>query len=299
MSASLDAGRRFGIAVVAFVIALGAFPTRAFSQKNAAQTDPFGSFEQVRRQAHAYCVGYLQSGNASAYLMCLQQFAAYYCSSFSNDFFAYQWCAAAATTPYPAPGQRILTARSYRVEVSGGWEKNRDPESGVILSERPIQPSLAHTLERQPNGLYLATTYEISTGQVSGRQWVNDRCEITHSEGQPIQDWVPCLVFPDKLYLVNLVPPPDPNFPPSGRVFTPGRLADDFDEDGVVEIGYLHESGSSGREFTSGTVIAIGYDPDTRALKFLYARAIRKSDNPSTSYDVERLYRLRGQSSSP
>lgn len=297
MSASLNAGRRIGVAVVAFAIALGAYPAPALPRETVAQTDPFGPFEQVRRQAHAYCVGYLQSGDAPAYLKCLQQFAVYYCSSFSSDFLAYQWCTAAASTPYPAPGQRVLTARSYRVEVSGGWHRERDPGSGAILSERPIPPALASTLERQPNGLYLATIYEISTGQVAGQQWVNDRCEITDSEGQPILDWIPCPIFPNKPFLVTLLPPPNPNFAPSPMIFIPGRLADDFDEDGFVEIGYLYTSGSGGREFTSGSVTAIGYDPDTQALKFQYMRFVRESNNPYTTYDVERLYRLRGQSS--
>jgi len=222
----------------------------------------------------------------------LQQFAVYYCSGFSSDFLAYPWCMAAASTPYPAPGQRVLTARSYRVEVIGGWHRERDPASGALLSERPISPSLAFTLERQPNGLYL-----LSMGQVTEQQWVNDRCELTDSNGQPILDWIPCPVLPNKPYLVTLSPPPDPNFPPSGVIFMPGRLLNDFDEDGIVEDGYMYTSGSGGQRFTAGNAIAYGYEPDTRALKFRYMMAVRESDNPSTTYAVERLSRFRIQSS--
>ncbi len=294
MSVSRSAAHR--IRIVIFIIAWAACPALAFPEEIAAQTDPFGPFEQVRRQAHAYCIGYLQSGDARAYLTCLQQFAAAFCSGIP-DFLTGLWCMAAATTPYPAPGRRVLTARNYRVEVIGGWHRERDPGSGAILSERPIPPGLAYTLERQPDGLYLATMYELSTGQMIGQQWVNDQCEITNSAQQPILDLIPCPIFIDKPYLVSLLPPPDPNFPPSGMVFAPGRLADDFDEDGIVEIGYAYTSGSGGRTYTSGSAEVYGYDPETRALKFGYRMAVRESDNPFTTYAVERLYRFRIQSS--
>lgn len=263
--------------------------------KAAAQAPIFGPYEQVRQHAHAYCVQYLQGGDARAYLMCLQQFAAYYCSGIS-DFLVGLWCTAAATTPYPAPGQRLLTARSYRVEVTGGWHRDRDPQTGVLVSERPLPPALAYTLERQPNGLYLSTVYELTSGQVANRFWVNDRCEITDAGGQPIIDFLPCPLFPNKPYLVTLIPPPQPHFPPQGQVFSPGRLLDDFDGDGIVEIGYLHTSGSGGRSFTSGSATAFGYEPDTRAIKFEYRMAARESDSPATTYFVERLYRFRAQS---
>jgi hypothetical protein len=297
MRASVNVMRRASMIAFAFTLIVhpmlvSSRPAEAVAQ---ASSSPFGPFEQVRQQAHASCVGYLQGGDARLYLQCLQQFS-FHCSSLSSDFLAYQWCTAAATTPYPAPGQRLLAARSYRVEVIGGWDRERDPQTGALLSERPLSPALAYTLDRQPNGLYLATSYNISTGQVS-QFWVTDRCEIPDDRGQPTIDAIPCPVFPDKPFLVNLIPPPDPNFAPSPQIFSPGRLADDFDEDGVVEIGYLYSSGSGGRSFTSGSAEAIGYDPETRALKFVYRMAVRESDNPYTTFAVERLYRFRVHSS--
>jgi len=289
---------RLGLTALVLVLAAAPAPTAPRFGESVAQADPsspFGPFEQVRQQAHAYCVWYLQGGDARLYLNCLKQSAAAFCSGV-RDPITYLWCSGAATTPYPAPGQRVLTAQRYRVEIAGGWRRERDPQSGMILSEQPISPGLGFTLERQPNGLYLGTSYDLSTGQVTKQQWVNDRCEITDAGGRPVMDMA-CPFFPDKPFLVNILPPPDPTLPPVGQVFIRGRLADDFDEDGVVEIGYFFESGSGGRTFTSGSVEAIGYDPTTGTLKFYYAMAVRESDNPFTTYAIELLVLYRIQSS--
>ena len=232
----------------------------------------FGPYEAMRRQAHAQCQGALAQGNAQGYLMCMAQVAAnpMFCSG--GDFLSFQWCTAALSTPYPAPAQPVLTARSYRVEVAGGVQRERDPSTNTVLRETRVPPSLLFTLERQANGLYRGVTYG-QGGQPQSTYWVDDRCEITDAQGNPAMDGWRCPLYPGKPYLVNLLPPPSQGFAPSAQVYSGGRLADDFDGDGVVEVGYLRTGGSSGQAgggWATGYAHALGYDPNTLMLKFEY-----------------------------
>lgn len=100
---------------------------------------------------------------------------------------------------------------------------------------------------------------------------------------------------PGKPYLHQLLPSPIAGMPPNVRFYVSGRLADDFDGDGVVEIGYMATGGSAGRAFASGWAIALGYDPHTRALKYEYRMGARESESVYTSYALEALtlYRVR------
>ncbi|WP_244187324.1 hypothetical protein [Thermus tenuipuniceus] len=108
-------------------------------------------------------------------------------------------------------------------------------------------------------------------------------------------DLTRCPVFSQKSYLLDLLPSPMAGLPPSARYFKAGRLADDFDGDGIVENGYMTTGGSGGRQFDSGYVEAVGYDPKTGLLKYGYSMLVRESQNPYTTFILEAFafYRVR------
>ena len=64
----------------------------------------------------------------------------------------YAACNAAATAGYPYPVTPVLPGPSYRVEVVGGVERERDPRTTQVIQERPVTPRLLFTLERTPQG---------------------------------------------------------------------------------------------------------------------------------------------------
>ncbi|WP_243030930.1 hypothetical protein [Thermus altitudinis] len=257
----------------------------------------FGPYEQIRRQAHAQCQGYLAQ-NAQTYLGCLQEMSFHLCSPRPfgppMDLTTGVACKLAATAGYPAPGKPVLIRPSYRVEVVGGVTRERDVRTGQVIRQTPVRTSLLFTLERTQQGVYRSVTYN-PQGQVLATYLVSASCELLDQSGQPTMDGMLCPVYPDKPYLLFLQESPLAGLPPSPQFLFPGRLADDFDGDGVVEIGYLATGGSGGRSFTSGNALALGYDPNTRVLKFEYFMAARESENPYTSYFMEqiRLFRVR------
>ncbi len=273
----------------------------------AAQVDldpnafSFGPYEAVRQQAWNYCQAYAAQG-AGAYLSCVQSILNSLCPVLAPDSLA---CTVAATTPYPFPGRDVLTAQEYQVEVAGGLERELDPQTKQVRRQQSIPSGLFYTLSRQSSGLYLGTSYN-RNGQPTSRYWVNARCELTDAQGRPIMDGQLCPFFTeDKPYLVILTPrpsyqglPPFPHDLPGALIFQQGRLADDFDQDGVIEVGYLRTGGTGGREFTSGTVTVFAYDPGTKLLKFLYYSEAREGDNPYTSYIYEQwlFFRVRMRS---
>ncbi|MDM7325027.1 MAG: hypothetical protein P3W93_008665 [Thermus sp.] len=257
----------------------------------------FGPYEEIRRQAHAQCQGYLAQG-AEAYLYCLQQMAVSMCMGAPVPFgprmdpMTGTACALAASAGYPAPGKRVLTKPAYRVEVAGGVERERDVRTGQVIRQRPVPSGLLYTLERTPQGIYRGVTYN-PQGQALSTYPVSASCELLDQNGQPAMDGLRCPVYPDKPYLHFLQESPMAGLPPSSLFLSPGRLPDDFDGDGVVEIGYIATGGSGGRTFTSGWARVIGYDPNTRVLKFEYSTDVRESQSAYTSYSVEKLLLFR------
>lgn len=254
----------------------------------------FGPYEDLRRQAHAQCQGYVAQGG-QAYVQCLQQMAVSLCGgpyAPRMDALTGVACMSAVSAGYPAPGKPVLTKTSYRVEVVGGVDRERDVRTGQVIRQTPIAPYLLFTLERTRQGVYRGVTYN-PQGQALLTYWVNASCEILDQNGQPAMDGVRCPVFPDKPYLLMLQESPLPGMPPSAKFYFPGRLQDDFDGDGVVEVGYLAEGGSSGRTYTSGWAEALGYDPSTRMLKYHYQMAARESGSAHTTYYLEKLLRFR------
>lgn len=254
----------------------------------------FGPYEPLRQQAHAQCQGYLAQG-AQAYVMCLQQLSAGMCMgpyAPRMDPMSSMACTAAVSAGYPASGKPVLTQPSYRVEVVGGVERKRDLRTGQVVEETPVTPHLLFTLEQTPQGVYRGITYS-SDGRSVATYFVSTACELLDPRGQPTMDGLRCPVYPEKPFLLVLLDPPAPGFPPNPLRFAPGRLADDFDQDGVLEIGYMATAGSGGRTFTSGWVQALGYDPASRLLKYEYLMAVREGESQYTSYAQERLVRFR------
>ncbi len=256
----------------------------------------FGPYEQIRRQAHAQCQSYLAQGG-QAYVACLQQAAAAMCMgpyAPRMDPMTGTACGLAASAGYPAPGKPVLTRPSYRVEVVGGVTRERDVRTGQVIRQTPVRTSLLFTLERTQQGVYRSVTYN-PQGQVLATYLVSASCELLDQSGQPTMDGMLCPVYLDKPYLLFLQESPLAGLPPSSKFLFPGRLLDDFDGDGVVEIGYMATGGSGGRSFTSGWAEAQGYDPNTRVLKFAYSMGARESESPYTSYFMEhiRLFRVR------
>jgi hypothetical protein len=99
-------------------------------------------------------------------------------------------------------------------------------------------------------------------------------------------------LFLGKPYLVFIAPPLQEGFPPSALVYKVGRLTEDFDGDGVAELGYFMVGGSAGERYTSGWVHAYGYDPNTLELKYQYSLFANQSDeNPYLNFVQERLVR--------
>ncbi|MEZ0348056.1 MAG: hypothetical protein ABWJ90_06025 [Thermus sp.] len=260
----------------------------------------FGQWEAVRQRAHAQCQGYLSQGGGQGiqgYFACLQQAAFQLCPGGMpfqgpTDPMSYAACNAAATAGYPYPGKPVLTGPSYRVEVVGGVERERDPRTNQVIQERPVTPRLLFTLERTPQGTYRGVTYG-QNGQPLSYYFVTPACELLTANNQPAWDGILCPLNPRKPYLVTPLPSPIPGMPPNPRFFQAGRLQDDFDGDGVVEEGYLATGGSGGRSFTSGWAEAWGYDPRTARLKFWYSMAARESQSAATTYNMERLLLLR------
>lgn len=261
----------------------------ALAQQVAYPPD-FGPYEDLRRQAHAQCQGYLAQG-AQAYAMCLQQLAAGMCMgpyAPRMDPMAGMACTAAVSAGYPAPGKPVLTRPFYRVEIAGGVERERDVRTGQVIRQRSLPPRLLYTLERTPQGVYRGTSYD-PQGRAQVVYPVSPACELLDQEGRPVTDGWACPVYPDKPYLHQLRTSPIAGLPPNAVFFFPGRLVDDFDGDGVVEIGYMATGGSGGRAFTSGWATALGYDPRTRVLKYEYRMEARESENAYTSYALEAL----------
>ncbi|KGQ22536.1 hypothetical protein [Thermus filiformis] len=244
----------------------------------------FGPYEPVRQQANAACA---QAGdNLPA---CLQQMAASLCMG-QRDPMVYVWCSAAASAPYPLrSGERSLPLRPYRVEIVGGYVRERDPQTNRVLRERPIPPSTLYTATPQGNGFLVEETI----GGTPFRYFADPYWVIYTPQGTPLTDGLnPSPLFLGKPYLVFMVPPPQQGFPPSASLYKVGRLADDFDGDGVAELGYLTVGGSAGQRFTSGSVHAIAYDPNTLVLKYQYLLFANQSDeNPYLNFVQERLIR--------
>jgi hypothetical protein len=256
----------------------------------------FGPYEAVRQQVWNYCRSYAAEG-LDAYMNCAAQVNQFLCSPLAPDSLL---CTTAAMTPYPFPGRDVLTAREYRVEVAGGIERERDIQTGQVRRQQSIPSGLFYTLTRHSSGLYRGTTYN-RDGQPTSQYWVNARCELTDAQGTPLMDGQLCPLFTeDKPYLVILTPRSQSLFGlPGALTFKRGRLADDFDQDGVIEVGYLRIGGTSGREFASGTVTVFAYDPQTKVLKFFYYREERESqDNPYLSYIYEQWLFFRVQARS-
>ncbi len=256
----------------------------------------FGPYEQIRQQAHAQCQGSLAQGG-QAYVACLQQAAVAMCMgpyAPRMDPMTGLACSLAASAGYPAPGKPVLTRPSYRVEVVGGVTRERDVRTGQVIRQTPEPTGLAFTLERTQQGVYRRVDYN-AQGQVGTPYLVSASCEALSNSGQIVADMSRCPVYPDKPYLLYLQESPLAGLPVSSEFVFPGRLLDDFDGDGVVEIGYLATGGSGGRSFTSGWAYALGYDPNTRVLKFTYAMIARESENPYTSFSMEKIlvYRVR------
>jgi hypothetical protein len=188
---------------------------------------------------------------------------------------------------YPWPGQPVLTQERYRVEVSGGFRRERDPTTGQILREDPVPQRLYLTAERTPDGRYFVVQYR-DDGTPSGAYWMNGSCEILDQDGRPAMDALVCPVHPGKPYLLLLQPAPMEGLVPSAVVLQGGILQDDFDEDGKTEPGYLKTVGSGGQ---SGGVVAVGYYPDTRLAKYLYMLFGRQGDSGG-NFLTERLDRF-------
>ncbi|MFN4071276.1 MAG: hypothetical protein ACK4HT_06960, partial [Thermus caldifontis] len=203
-------------------------------------------------------------------------------------------CTAAVSAGYPAPGKPVLTRPSYRVEIAGGVERERDVRTGQVIRQRSLPARLFFTLERTPQGVYRGTEFG-PQGQPQVVYLVSPACELLDQGGQPVTDAWACPVYPDKPFLHRLVPSPIAGMPPNAQFYASGRLADDFDGDGVVEIGYMATGGSAGRTFASGWAFALGYDPRTRVLKYEYRMGARESESAHTSYALEALilYRVR------
>ncbi|MFN4071923.1 MAG: hypothetical protein ACK4G4_00630 [Thermus sp.] len=250
----------------------------------------FGPYEDLRRQAHAQCQGHLAQG-AQAYISCLQRLAVSMCMgpyAPPTDPMSGMACTAAVSAGYPAPGKPVLTRPHYRVEVAGGVERERDVRTGQVIRQKSIPPHLLYTLERTPQGTYRGTRYD-PQGQPLFVYPVSPACELLDQGGRPAMDGWACPVYPGKPYLHQLIPSPLAGMPPNAQFYTPGRLADDFDGDGVVEMGYMATGGTGGRTYTSGWARAVGYDPNTHLLKFQYEMAARESESAYTSYVIERL----------
>jgi len=267
---------------------------------DVADVDPsefsFGPYEAVRQQVWNYCQSYAAQG-LDAYMSCATQVNQYLCPPPAPDSLL---CTIAATTPYPFPGRDVLTAQEYRVEVAGGIERELDLQTKQVRRQQRIPSGLFYTLTRQSTGLYRGTTYN-REGQPASRYWVNARCELTDAQGSPLMDGQLCPSFTeDKPYLVILTPRSSSPFGvPGALTFKRGRLLDDFDQDGVIELGYLRIGGTSGRDFASGTVTVFAYDPQTKVLKFFYYREERESqDNPYLSYIYEQWLFFRVQARS-
>jgi len=242
----------------------------------------FGPYEPVRQQANAACA---QAGDNLPF--CLQQMAASLCMG-QRDFMAFSWCTSAATAPYPLRrAERSLPLRPYRVEIVGGYERERDPQTNQVRREKPIPPSTLYTATPQGNGFLVEQTI----GGTPSRFFADPYWVIYTPQGTPLMDGLSPL-FLGKPYLVLMLPPPQQGFPPSTLLYKVGRLADDFDGDGVAELGYFTVGGSGGQRFTSGSVHAIAYDPNTLALKYEYLLfANQSSENPYLNFVQERLVR--------
>ncbi|MBW6393759.1 hypothetical protein KZX47_01095 [Thermus sp. SYSU G05001] len=256
----------------------------------------FGPYEDLRRQAHAQCQGYVAQGG-QAYVQCLQQMAVSLCGgpyAPRMDALTGVACMSAVFAGYPAPGKPVLNKPSYRVELAGGVQRERDVRTGQVVRQERVQPGLLFTLERKQQGLYRGTMYD-PQGRPQTVYWVSASCELLDQDGRPAMDGWACPMYPNKPYLLQLQEAPVAGLPPNAQFFFPGRLADDFDGDGVVEIGYMATGGSGGRAYTSGWVRALGYDPNTRLLKYEYRVDARESKNAYTSYALEALilYRVR------
>jgi len=167
---------------------------------------------------------------------------------------------------YPWRGAEVLTQPLYVVQISGGFHRELDPQTGQKLREDPVAPGLYLAAQRQPDGRYLTVEYN-KYGNIRVAYWMNASCEILDQNGKPTQDALVCPVDPGKPHVMILVPPPMPNLVPSARVLQGGILRDDFDEDGKAEPGYLMTVGSGGR---SGGVQAVAYWPDSRKAKYIY-----------------------------
>ena len=230
----------------------------------------FGPYEAVRQQAHVQCQAY-QAQGVEAYRRCLAWVSGSLCNPSLRDPSAYVACQSAIFAGYPLLGQPVLTAPSYRVEVAGGFTRELDPTTGQVRRQTPVGPRVEYTLQRMQNGLYRGVSYS-PQGQPQASYWVTPACEIVGRNGQPVMDGNLCPVFPEKPYLIVLIGPTDAGIVPvpAPVIYERGRLLDDFDKDGVVEIGYLTTTGGSGRDWGSGGVEAFGYDPNTKRLKFHY-----------------------------
>ncbi|GLV49234.1 hypothetical protein TJA_23360 [Thermus sp. LT1-2-5] len=287
-------GTKWTLSGLALLLLLG-----VFAQQFSPLPD-FGPWETVRQQAHAQCQGYLTQGGSQGiqgYFACLQQAAFQLCPGGvpfqgPTDPMTYAACNAAATAGYPYPGKAVLTAPSYRVEVVGGVQRERDPRTNQVIREERVAPRLLFTLERTPQGVYRGVSYG-PNGQPQTSYFVTPACELLSANNRPAWDGILCPINPRKPYLVTPLPSPIQGMPPNARFFQAGRLQDDFDGDGVVEEGYLATGGVGGQSFTSGWAEAWGYDPQSGRLKFWYQMAVRESPSAATTYNVERLLLLR------
>jgi len=246
----------------------------------------FGPYESVRQQANTACV---QAEDKNSLSMCLSQMVVNLCM-WERDPTASVWCISAASTPYPLrKAERSLPLRPYRVEIVGGYERERDPQTNRVLREKPIPPSTFYTATPQGNRFLV----EQRSGSSLYRFFMDPYGVIYSPQGTPLMDGITPL-FLGKPYLVFLYPPLQQGFPPSAVIYERGSLEDDFDEDGVVELGYFAIGGPAGEKFTSGTAQAIGYDPKTLALKFKYSFLTYESkENPHLNFIREELVRYR------
>lgn len=225
----------------------------------------FGPHESLRQQAHQHCIQRYPS-DPRGYRFCLTQLAANPAVCPSGDFTAFQNCTAAVSAGYPWRGAEVLTQPLYVVQVSGGFHRELNPQTGQKLRENPVAPGLYLAAQRQPDGRYLTVEYN-KHGNIQVAYWMNASCEILDRNGKPTQDALVCPVDPAKPHLMILLPSPVQGLVPSASLLQGGNLQDDFDEDSKAEPGYLRTTGSGGN---SGGVLAVAYWPDSRKAKYIY-----------------------------